>query len=536
MIQTTRPFNEGEKHMSSNYRNPVFWVSALVITLVVVWGAAAPAGFAKIAGSVFNFTTNAFGWLYLITVMFFVVFCLYLALSKYGKVRLGKEDERPKYAYFTWIGMLFSAGFGVGLVFWGVAEPMTHFGTPPTGLGVEGGTEEAARTAMRYSFFHWGIHQWSVFTVVGLVMAYFQYKKDRGALISSTITVKTPKKKASWKTIVNTLAVIATVMGVATSLGMGILQINGGLNYMYDLPQNAGVQLIITGILLVLYLFSSTTGLDRGIKYLSNLNLGLALALMLFVLILGPTVFIFESFTVAIGDYIQNFVEMSFYMTPYQGGSWVKDWTIFYWAWVIAWSPFIGSFVARISRGRTIRELIFGVLIVPPFIAMVWIAVFGGAALNMDLFGGTAITAAVSNDVTSALFVTLEQFPLTTVLSGLSIFLIAVFLVTSADSATFVLGMMTSKGSMNPSMASKIVWGTLIAAISVVLIISSGLQGLQTASLISALPFTFIMILMCRALFISLRRDHKEKVKEKERSLIETTSAQIAASKQEDDH
>ncbi|WP_347551509.1 BCCT family transporter [Pseudalkalibacillus hwajinpoensis] len=518
--------------MHSNYKNPVFWISTLVITLLVIWGAVAPEGFSSIASTVFSYTTNAFGWFYLMAVMFFVLFCFYLAFSKYGKVRLGKEDERPKYPYFTWIGMLFSCGFGVGLVFWGVAEPMTHFGAPPFGLGVEGGTEEAARTAMRYSFFHWGIHQWSVFTIVGLVMAYFQYKKGRGALISSTITVKEPKKKASWKTTVNTLAVIATVMGVATSLGLGILQINGGLNYMYNVPQNAGIQLTITGILLVLYLFSSTTGLDKGIKYLSNLNLGLALSLMVFVIILGPTVFIFESFTVAVGDYIQHFIEMSFYMTPYQGGTWVKDWTIFYWAWVIAWSPFVGSFVARISRGRTVRELIFGVLIVPPFIAMVWIAVFGGAALNMDLFSGTAITAAVGNDVTSALFVTLEQFPFTSILSGLSIFLIAVFLVTSADSATFVLGMMTSKGDMHPSMASKIVWGTLIAAISVVLIISSGLQGLQTASLIAALPFTIIMLLMCRALFISLRRDHQAEVKKMERSLIETASKQIAVAKQ----
>ncbi|MGG1686051.1 BCCT family transporter [Pseudalkalibacillus sp. NRS-1564] len=509
------------KEKESQRKNPVFWVSGIVVLLLVIWGAVVPKSFASVASSVYSFTTNAFGWFYLIAVIFFVVFCFYLAISKYGKIRLGPDDEKPQYPFFTWIGMLFSAGFGVGLVFWGVAEPMTHFANPPAGFGVEGETEQAAKLAMRYSFFHWGIHQWSVFTVVGLVMAYFQYRKGRKSLISETISSKSKSgSKASWKKIINILAVIATVMGVATSLGFGILQINGGLDYMYGLPQNAVVQISITAILFVLYMASSTTGLNKGIKYLSNLNLALALILMLFVLFLGPTVFILESFTLALGGYIQKFIEMSFFMTPYQGGTWVKEWTVFYWAWVIAWSPFIGAFVARVSKGRSIREMIFGVLIVPPFIAMVWIAVFGGAAFHLDLFQGTAIADAVNEDVTSALFVTLEQFPLTQVLSTLSIFLICVFLVTSADSATFVLGMMTSDGDLNPSLFSKLVWGTLIAAISAVLIISSGLQGLQTASLVAALPFTVILIIMCVNLFKSLRNEAKEAEGKREKTLL----------------
>ncbi|WP_270180716.1 BCCT family transporter [Alkalihalobacillus sp. CinArs1] len=529
------------KREKAQQKGPVFWVSAVVILLLVIWGAVVPESFASVANSVYSFTTDAFGWFYLLSVVFFVLFCVYLAISKYGKIRLGKDGERPEYPFFTWIGMLFSAGFGVGLVFWGVAEPMTHFANPPAGFGVEGETEQAAKLAMRYSFFHWGVHQWSVFTVVGLVMAYFQYRKDRKSLISETISTGTPaKRKKSWRGVINILAVIATVMGVATSLGFGILQINGGLNYMYDLPQNATVQIIITALLLVLYMTSSTTGLNKGIKYLSNLNLALALGLMLFVLFLGPTVFILESFTVAAGGYIQKFIEMSFYMTPYEGGTWVKDWTVFYWAWVIAWSPFIGSFVARVSRGRSIREMIFGVLIVPPFIAMVWIAVFGGAAFHLDLFQGTAIADAVNEDVTSALFVTLEEFPLTTILSALSIFLICIFLVTSADSATFVLGMMTSDGNLNPSLFSKLVWGTLIAAISAVLIISSGLQGLQTASLVSALPFTVILIIMCINLFKAVRRDLKSYEVQKERNLLNklnstTNKQKTKISRQNDD-
>ena len=509
------------KENKSQGKNPVFWVSGILILLLVIWGAVVPKSFASVASSVYSFTTNAFGWFYLLAVIFFVLFCFYLAISKYGKIRLGKDGEKPEYPFFTWVGMLFSAGFGVGLVFWGVAEPMTHFANPPAGFGVEGETEQAAKLAMRYSFFHWGVHQWSVFTVVGLVMAYFQYRKDRRSLISETISTKTStNKRVPWKTVINILAVIATVMGVATSLGFGILQINGGLDYMYGLPQNAWVQIGITVILFILYMASSTTGLNKGIKYLSNLNLALALLLMLFVLFLGPTVFILESFTLAAGGYIQKFIEMSFYMTPYQGGTWVKEWTVFYWAWVIAWSPFIGAFVARVSRGRSIREMIFGVLIVPPFIAMVWIAVFGGAAFHLDLFEGTAIADAVNSDVTSALFVTLEQFPLTQLLSILSLFLICVFLVTSADSATFVLGMMTSDGDLNPSLFSKLVWGTLIAAISAVLIISSGLQGLQTASLVAALPFTVILIIMCVNLFKSLRQEMRAVEVRKEHKLL----------------
>jgi glycine betaine transporter len=509
------------KEKKNQKGNSVFWISGLVILVLVIWGALVPQSFSSVASLVYSFTTNAFGWFYLLAVIFFVLFCFYLAISKYGKIRLGDDEEKPEYPFFTWIGMLFSAGFGVGLVFWGIAEPMTHFANPPTGFGVEGETEQAAKLAMRYSFFHWGIHQWSVFTIVGLVMAYFQYRKGRRSLISETISSgSNANKKSSWKKVINILAVIATVMGVATSLGFGILQINGGLDYMYGLPQNGMVQIGITAILFLLYMASSTTGLNKGIKYLSNLNLALALLLMLFILFLGPTVFILESFTLALGGYIQKFIEMSFFMTPYQGGSWVKEWTVFYWAWVIAWSPFIGAFVARVSKGRTIREMIFGVLIVPPFIAMVWIAVFGGAAFHLDLFQGTAIADAVNNDVTSALFVTLEQFPLTQVLSILSLFLICVFLVTSADSATFVLGMMTSDGDLNPSLFSKLVWGTLIAAITAVLIISSGLQGLQTASLVAALPFTVILLIMCVNLFKSLRKEVRVANRKREQTLM----------------
>ncbi|WP_226675472.1 BCCT family transporter [Rossellomorea aquimaris] len=494
------------------YLNKVFWVSAIIVSILVIFGASFPKLFAKGANAAFGFTTYSFGWFYLAAVFFFVLFLLFLMGSKYGKVRLGKDDERPQYPFFTWIGMLFSAGFGIGLVFWGIAEPMSHFFETPI-PGVEAQTEEAARLAMGYAFFHWGVSQWSVFTIVGLIIAYFQFRKGENGLVSTSLSPMIGRRKGSSgiKDTIDILAVIATVMGVATSLGLGILQINGGLSSVFGLGSGTVTQLVIVLILLVLYLASSTTGLDKGIKWLSNLNLSLALILMLFVFIVGPTVFILNTFTLGIGDYISNFIRYSLRLTPYQGGTWVQDWTIFYWAWAIAWSPFVGAFIARVSRGRTIREFIVGVLVVPPLIALMWIAVFGGTALHLDLFNGTSIAEGVNKDVTSALFSTYGELPFTMVLSVLSILLIFTFLITSADSATYILSSMTTEGSLNPPMIVKIVWGVLIAAIAAVLLVSSGLEGLQTASLVSALPFTVILILMCVTLFRLLRKERKGK-------------------------
>lgn len=492
--------------------NAVFWVSLFIAVLFVIWGALSPQSLQNNATRLFDLTTKAFGWFYLLAATFFVLFCLFLMVSKYGKIKLGKDGDKPDYPFFTWVGMLFSAGFGVGLVFWGVAEPMMHFAEPP--MGEAPLSADAARLAMRYSFFHWGVHQWSVFTIVGLIMAYLQFRRDEPGLISTSFNPLIGTSGKGWlRKSIDILAVIATITGVATSLGLGILQINGGLKHLFQVPNNAMTQIVITVILLVLYLLSSTTGLDKGIKWLSNLNMGLALALMLFVLIFGPTIFILNSFTLALGDYIQNFFEMSLRMTPYKGGSWVRDWTVFYWAWAIAWSPFVGAFIARVSRGRTIREFVFGVFFVPPFIAIFWMAVFGGTALHMELMEQIPISSVVLKDVSSALFTTLENLPFSMVVSILSILLIFTFLITSADSATFVLGMLTSNGDLSPSTNVKVIWGVLQAAIAVVLIISSGLQGLQTASLVAALPFTFILIVMCISLFTALKREKPKKVK-----------------------
>ncbi|KKB37387.1 BCCT family transporter [Bacillus thermotolerans] len=488
-----------------SWKNPVFIVSAAVIMLLVLLGAMAPTAFGDVSGRLFNFTTMNFGWFYLLAVFVIILFLIVLAVSKYGAIRLGGEEERPEFPFFTWIGMLFSAGFGAGLVFWGVAEPMSHFFTSPF-EGTEAQTEEAARIAMGYSFFHWGISQWSVFAIVGLVIGFLQFRKKKDGLVSTALEPVTGRKPGVKHTI-DSLAVIATVMGIATSVGLGVLQINGGLNAVMGTENSIGLQLLIILVMFVAYMLSSTTGLNKGIRYLSNLNLGLALVLLVFVLFTGPTVFIMETFTLAIGDYFTNFIQYSLRMQPYVGGTWVRDWTIFYWAWAIAWSPFVGAFVARVSRGRTIREFILGVMVIPPAIACLWIAAFGGTALWHDLNEGAGIAAAVNADLTSALFLTFDQLPMSGIMSVLAILLIITFLVTSADSATYILASMTSNGSLEPPLVAKVVWGVLMAAIAAVLLYAGGLEALQTASLISALPFTVLLLLLMIAIAKLVRKE-----------------------------
>ncbi len=487
------------------FSNIVFSVPGLFVLLCVVFGIIAPNTFGNVVNFLFGLTTDNFGWFYLLSVFSIVVFLIGLAISKYGKIRLGGKDAKPEFKFHSWIAMLFSAGLGVGLVFWGVAEPMSHFFTTPF-RDVEALSTDAARLAMGYSFFHWGVSQWSVFAIMGLVMAFMQFNKKKDLLMSTALEPVTGTNRGIKNTI-DILAVIATVMGVATSIGLGVLQTNGGLNAVFNIPISVWVQLGIIAVMFVGYMASSTTGLQKGIRILSNINMYLAILLLLFVFVTGPTIFILESFVLGISDYITNFVQYSLRLQPYAGGTWVKDWTIFYWAWAIAWSPFVGAFIARVSRGRTIREFIVGVLVIPPLISCFWIAVFGGSALYLDLNKGTDIAGAVNVDVTVALFQLLDQLPLTMIASILGILLIFTFLITSADSATFIMASMTSNGSLNPGLFLKVVWGVLMAAIASVLLFTGGLEALQTASLISALPFTIVVLLLIFSIMKMLRHE-----------------------------
>ncbi|AVI62388.1 BCCT family transporter [Halomonas sp. GFAJ-1] len=497
--------------MTSHGGKSVFVASAIIIFGLVVVGAAFPVGFGNAAESALATVTELFGWFYLFSVFGFVIFLFGLALSKYGKVRLGPQDSTPNYTFFSWISMLLAAGFGVGLVFYGMAEPMSHYINPPYG-DMPAETEAAARYAIQYSYFNWGIHQWAAFAVVGLIIAYFQFRKGQAGLVSSvlsSVTAKHPRVRpyASW---LDVFAVVATVMGVATSLGLGVLQMNGGLNAVFGLPENGFWQFVILFVMFCAYMLSTWSGLDKGIKRLSNLNMILCIGLMLYVLVTGPTIAILETITLGIGDYLQNFIGMSLRISPYSDNEWASSWTIFYWAWVIAWSPFVGTFIARVSRGRTIKEYVFGVLLVPPLLACLWMGVFGGAALHMELSGdNVGLAAATQANITVALFEMFELMPFSNVLSVVAMLLIFIFLVTSADSASYIVAQMTDNGSINPPLYKRVIWGVLIAAICFTLIVAGGLSGLQSAAVLSALPFTFILYMMIVVLIRELRADRK---------------------------
>lgn len=495
----------------------VFYISLIIISVFVLWGVISPENLSATAEYLLSFTIDKFGWFYLLTTFLILGFSVYLAFSKYGNIRLGADSDRPKYSNITWFSMLFSAGMGIGLVFWGVAEPIQHYLDPP--LGLTGGTPEAARAAMRYSFLHWGLHPWAIYTVIGLSLAYFNFRKGFNGLISSTFYPLLKEKiHGPIGKIIDILAIIATAFGVATSLGLGALQINGGLNEVFGISNKLGTQIIIIAIVTVLFLISATTGVDKGIKILSNLNVGVAGGLFLFVLFLGPTSFIFDTLVTTLGDYGQNIINMSLRLTPFTKGTWVGDWTLFYWAWWIAWAPFVGTFIARVSKGRTIKEFVLGVLLIPSFFSFVWFATFGGTALNMEMFKGIEIAKAVEQDLTSALFVTLRNLPLGIIVSLIATILIVTFFITSADSATFVLGMMSSKGDNNPKNKVKFVWGILQSAIAIILLLSGGLKGLETMSILAALPFAFILLIMCvsfhKALKDEVDDDNKEKQSE----------------------
>ena len=491
-------------------------VSAGLIALVVVWGLLAPASLGAVFNEALAAITRNFGWFYLWVVLGLVVMALILAFSRYGDLKLGQEDDEPEFSIGAWFAMLFAAGMGIGLVFWGVAEPISHYGTPPPGIAPN--TPEAANAAMRYSFFHWGLHPWAVYSVVALSIAFFQFRRGGSALVSTAVEALpwAPLKRIG--PLVNVLAVIATAFGVAASLGMGALQINSGLNAVLGLPVSQASQLGIIAVTTLLFLISAVSGVTKGIKWLSSFNLLMAALLALAVFVLGPTVAIIDTFTTTLGNYASEFVRMSLRTTPFRDSSWVGGWTIFYWAWWVSWSPFVGLFIARVSRGRTVREFIVGTVAAPTIAAFVWFSVFGGTALNLEIMQNVPIAEAVKADVSTALFAMFEQLPLGMLMSGIATILVVVFFVTSGDSAVLVLGMMSSGGNENPSARVKIAWGLLVAGIAATLLMAGGLKSVQTATIVFALPFTVVILLMATALVRGLREDYAAE-QQRERAL-----------------
>ncbi|MFD2924688.1 glycine betaine uptake BCCT transporter [Halobacillus naozhouensis] len=474
---------------------PVFKISAGIISVIVIIGVIWPKGLETATTDIQAFISNKLGWYYLIVVTLFVLVCLVFLISPLGRIKLGKPDEKPEFTRPTWIAMLFSAGMGIGLVFWGTAEPISHYAlSSPTG---ETGTEQAIKDAMRFTFFHWGIHAWAIYGIVALVLAYFNFRHDRKGLISATLHPIIGKKAAEGNLgkFIDILAVIATVIGVATTLGFGAVQINGGLSYLFGIPTNIIIQFIIIAVVTVLFMISAWSGLDKGIKILSNANMIIAVLLFGFIFILGPTIFQLNLFTNSIGTYLQNLPAMSFRIAPLneEARTWINGWTVFYWAWWIAWSPFVGIFIARVSRGRSIREFVFTVLILPSVIGFLWFAAFGGTAISLEHNGIDTISTLATEE---SLFGVLSNYPLSMVASLIAITLIGTFFITSADSGTYVLGMMTTDGSQHPGAAIKLTWGCLLSAIALALLYTGGLQALENTMIIAALPFSVIMLLM----------------------------------------
>jgi len=498
----------------------VFWISIVIASIFVIWGVVAPSQLGEMMDTTKAYFLNAFGWFYQLAATFFLIFALFLIFSKYGKIKLGADEDKPEFNRPTWFAMLFSAGMGIGLLFFGVSEPISHFTTPPIG---EGGTSGAARTALQYTYLHWGFHAWAIYSVIALILAYYKFRKKQPGLMSTTLTpLLGERAKGAIGTVVDVVAVFATIFGVAASLGLGAAQINGGLNYVVGIPNNFTAQLIIIGIVTVLFILSASTGLQKGIKYLSNANLILATILLFTFLILSPTGFVLDLFTTTLGGYLQNLPSMGLTLAPFneERAAWIQGWTIFYWAWWIAWAPFVGTFIARVSKGRTVREFTIAVLVIPTLVCAFWFCVFGGTAIYFDYFEGANIAA---QPLETALFYVYDRLPLSGLLVIVTLILITTFFVTSADSATFVLGMQTAHGDLNPPNFVKIVWGLFLSGSAIVLMLSGGLNAMQTAIIVSAFPLTFVLIAMSFAVLkdfrkeIPSRKGEKKKVK-KEKS------------------
>ncbi|WP_259455837.1 BCCT family transporter [Bacillus sp. PK3_68] len=426
--------------------NGVLTVSLLVTSIFVILGIFFNNLLTKLSTNFLKMVTEYFGWLYLTATLMFLLFIVYLMFSKFGKMKLGEDTDKPVYSNISWFAMLFSAGMGIGLVFWGVAEPLTHYISPPMG---KGNTEEAANLAMTYTFFHWGLHPWAVYAFIGLSLAFFQYRKKLPGLISSAFyPILGDKIHGPIGKTIDVLAIIATVFGIATSLGLGALQITTGLDFLFHYPNNLVSQIIVICFLTALFTGSAFIGIDRGMKVLSNINILLAIFIMAVLIVLGPTGQILKTFANTTGMYIDQLVPLSLRINPFSENTWTSEWTLFYWGWWIAWAPFVGSFIAKVSKGRTIKEFILGVLIIPTLGTFVWFSAFGGSSLNLvHKLGNQALADAVNSDVSLALFVFFENFPFALFLSIIALILIVTFFITSADSATFVLSIFSSGGT-----------------------------------------------------------------------------------------
>ncbi|MHA6345837.1 BCCT family transporter [Roseivivax sp. CAU 1761] len=484
----------------------VFSVSAILIVGFILFGAF----FDETAGTIFSgaqaWLAGNLGWALILEVNILVVAVIWLAFGRFGDIRLGRMNEEPAYDLFSWTAMLFSAGIGIGLIYWGVAEPLYHYFAPPLG---EAETEAAAKQAMVISFLHWGFHGWAVYAIVALSLAYFHFRKGLPLTVRSALyPLLGDRIFGRWGDAVDILAVFGTMFGIVTSLGLGAMQINSGLGEVFGIGESVVVQILIIAAITAMATISVVAGLDAGIKRLSNINIGLSILFLIFLLLVGPTLFIFDGFVENYGNYLADLMAWGTWAEAWKSeGTWQNSWTIFYWAWWVSWSPFVGVFIARISRGRTIREFLLGVMLLPTSIMFFWFSAFGGTALKISLSGDRSLVEATQESYGQAMFALLDYFPASDLMSGFAIILIVLWFVTSSDSGSFVIDMLTAGGDPNPPKVQRVFWAISEGAVASVLLLAGGLNALQAAAVIAGFPFALVVLLILVGLVKALNWD-----------------------------
>ncbi|MBB3330572.1 choline/glycine/proline betaine transport protein [Halomonas campaniensis] len=502
-------YGQAERGLFKGMNPRITLVAVVIVAVALVYGAffteRLATGLAMARGVLDPFLE----WYYVLLVAFLLLFMVWLGMGRYKNVRLGGDFEQPEFTFFSWVSMLFAAGTGVGILFWAVAQPILQFQENP--FIAEGMTPDAARVAMRLTYFHWGLNGWAIFSFVALVLAYFSYRWKLPLTIRSALQPIFGKRvEGGLGDAVDVLAVFGTVFGIATTLGLGVQQMNAGLGALFGWQSSVWLQLVVTAVIMTVATFSVVSGVKRGVRLLSEANFWLSIAVVVFLLLFGPTQYLIAITIESAGDYIQNLMSMAFHTNATRDDGWQSEWTVFFWGWWLAWSPFVGMFIARVSRGRTFREFVMGVLLVPTVITVVWIGLFGGTALYHELFGIGGIVAAVDRDVATALFATIEAMelgPAGGVVSLALVVLIATYLITSANAGTLVINTILSGGDPEPPTFHRILWGVVLGLLTAVLLMAGGLETLQAAVIMAALPFSVVIMLMIAGLLKALHRE-----------------------------
>ncbi|MDD9300935.1 MAG: BCCT family transporter [Desulfobacter sp.] len=494
-----------------NYDPAIFFITGAITLIAVIYGFISPKNFDSLLSAAQSWITSRFSWFFILSVAIYLIVIVVIAFSKYGNLKLGKETDTPEFSYFAWVAMLFSCGVGVGYAFWAVGEPIMHYMNTP--YLAESATPAARPIAIQIGIMHWGIHAWGIFALVGLAIAFPAYRLGKPMNVSISLYGLFGDKISSsvLGKVIEILAAFATIAGVSTALGLGIISTNAGIEHITGQALGTSGQMIFMAILIGLYILSAVSGIEKGIKNLSTINVIIAFCWGVFILFSGPTTELLSLMVQTAGSYIKNFVFVTFWTDATNTkGQWLEWWTIFYWIWWISWGPFCGGFVARISKGRTIEEFIIGVCLVPTLVAIVWFSIVGGAAQHAQISGAADIAAALKSDIGSGIYVLLATYPWGNLVAGIVFLNLVIFLITSADSASFFVAMQMSGGKTEPSVPMKLIWGIFIGSLALILLASGGLQALQKASIIAGAPLAILTFMMAASLIKMLRRAQED--------------------------